>query len=209
MTISVTCQCGTILEAEDQHAGRKGRCSKCGAKLTLPQPVKPARDPEVTFAEYKPTIADDTYRLGDHQPIPEPRPFFPPPTAPAPTPPAPPEFSDDGGRSDELELDSGAFRRHFFAVWWCHWVLRIMGLLILGLWAAGLALAIVLGVVVLIQSKDAMTLGGMAALAMVWVPGFLLSVTTGFCLLAAAELLTAASWNYLRRGIGGLGPIDG
>jgi hypothetical protein len=37
MTIAFACpQCGSRYQADDAHAGRKGRCKKCGAGMTVP-----------------------------------------------------------------------------------------------------------------------------------------------------------------------------
>jgi hypothetical protein len=109
-------------------------------------------------------------------------------------------------------LEPAAYRRHFFAVWWCHWVLRIVGLIIVGCCAAVLVVTVLGAIVLVFRSADgesaALTFAGVGSFLMLAAPGFLLALTVGFCLLAAAELLTAASWNYLRKGIGGMGPLE-
>ena len=43
MPISVTCdQCGARFKAPDAAAGKKGKCSKCGASLVVPAPAPAA-----------------------------------------------------------------------------------------------------------------------------------------------------------------------
>ncbi len=42
MPISVSCPCGKTLSVKDELAGKRGKCPKCGAPLTIPQPPKPA-----------------------------------------------------------------------------------------------------------------------------------------------------------------------
>lgn len=46
MSISVSCSCGKTLNVKDELAGKRGKCPKCGALLTIPQPPKPA-EPEL------------------------------------------------------------------------------------------------------------------------------------------------------------------
>jgi hypothetical protein len=38
MSIEVTCQCGKVLKAKDEHAGLKAKCPSCGAIVEIPQP---------------------------------------------------------------------------------------------------------------------------------------------------------------------------
>src|SRR5688572_16751991 len=42
MPIVVRCNCGTILRARDEQAGRACRCPRCGASLEVPYPVAKA-----------------------------------------------------------------------------------------------------------------------------------------------------------------------
>jgi uncharacterized membrane protein YjgN (DUF898 family) len=38
MTIEVQCECGKLLRAKDEHAGRKVKCPECGGPIVIPQP---------------------------------------------------------------------------------------------------------------------------------------------------------------------------
>jgi hypothetical protein len=37
MPIEVVCQCGKTLKAKDEHAGRRAKCSTCGATMDIPK----------------------------------------------------------------------------------------------------------------------------------------------------------------------------
>ena len=49
MPIKVSCQCGQTLTAKDSLAGKRVKCPKCGAPLTIsrPQPKQPAADDSI------------------------------------------------------------------------------------------------------------------------------------------------------------------
>jgi hypothetical protein len=69
MAIPVTCDsCGARFKAPDAAAGKKGKCSKCGAKIVVPAPAPAAAD------------EDDMYDLAAAAPPPLPA---APPPAPA------------------------------------------------------------------------------------------------------------------------------
>jgi DNA-directed RNA polymerase subunit RPC12/RpoP len=80
MAISVTCDaCGARFKAPDAAAGKKGKCSKCGAKILVPElaPVASA-----------PAMDDDLYDVAGTPPPPMPsRPAPAPAPAPAYNPP--------------------------------------------------------------------------------------------------------------------------
>jgi hypothetical protein len=61
MAIEVTCQCGRVLKAPEQFAGRRGRCKGCGATLSIPKPgPAPAPAPvEEDWPDFDPAPADD------------------------------------------------------------------------------------------------------------------------------------------------------
>ena len=44
--IRVTCRCGKILNAGDEHAGRQAKCPACGEVLTVPHPQAEAGQPQ-------------------------------------------------------------------------------------------------------------------------------------------------------------------
>ncbi len=67
MPIIVTCDCGAKLRAQDEHAGKKTRCPRCGALLVIPADGGD-RPPDVEPVEEEPP------RRGVVAPPPAPRP---------------------------------------------------------------------------------------------------------------------------------------
>lgn len=49
MAIRIKCRCGAVLSAPDEHAGRRARCSKCGASLIVPSPKARGPDAQPAF----------------------------------------------------------------------------------------------------------------------------------------------------------------
>ncbi len=196
--IQAECVCGHVLKAEDQYAGRKAKCPKCGAGVLLPRPV------------------DETYRLASPPitvaaPIAEALPQIR--TAPPPAPAI--EDREDEEESESSTLDRSQFRRHFFAVWCGQWALRIMGWALIAWCGFVVFLAGFFWLVALLGSakEKGPKLGPMASLGIfevffIILPTMLGTLTVACLLLAGSQLLTALSWSYIRQGLGGAGPIE-
>jgi hypothetical protein len=194
MTIQATCECGYVCKADDQYAGRKAKCPKCGKGVLLPQAE--------AYQLAKPAALS---------PPPPPMEFKPAPALDFPVGVGRNESAEDEAAS---ELDRSLFRRHFFAVWCCVWALRIAGWLTIawaGLIVCGSIAFFLVGVAV--SDKNTKAVGPLASLGFVELVFFVLpalfgAFTLACILLAASQLLTALAWSYLRQGLGGAGPID-
>ncbi len=87
MAIQFTCSCGKLLQAREEHAGRRTRCPTCGQEHCIPDAddtVVVAGDTGATTAP-PPSLRDDTEII-----VPE-RPTLPPCPTPAPAGPRPPD----------------------------------------------------------------------------------------------------------------------
>jgi hypothetical protein len=78
MPIAFACECGKSFSVGEEHAGKRTKCPKCGAALTVPQPAAPElSDEDKAFAALE--DAPD-----DPRPAARPAPSYdPPPPAPA------------------------------------------------------------------------------------------------------------------------------
>ncbi len=61
MSIEVTCECGTTLAVPDAAAGRVGRCSMCGCRISIPTAEETARKIE---REFDPRFAERRHHAG-------------------------------------------------------------------------------------------------------------------------------------------------
>lgn len=60
--IQVNCPCGKVLSAQPAYAGRRVKCPKCGAALTVPSTATPTATPTAP-----PPAADNPFAFGDSE----------------------------------------------------------------------------------------------------------------------------------------------
>ncbi len=67
MSIEVTCTCGRLFKAKDEHAGLKAKCLACGGIVTIPKPssVPPSLPSEVSLDMLSEGNEED--RVGVHR----------------------------------------------------------------------------------------------------------------------------------------------
>lgn len=218
MTVSAFCSCGFLLRAEDQYAGKKARCPKCGKGVRLPAESDEAAarspSPSMNFATWQPVTAEAP-----------PKPFASigtesPASAEASQRDATPSTKTESSvdLAEVIELGSHQenvdFRQRFFGVFVCRMAFRIVGILWVGLTvtaAIGFLLLMLFSLIyiavndgfdatkraVVVQLMTGLLFSGWCILSFVCACG----------LLAMSELLHAAGWWFYRQRIGGLGPF--
>ena len=214
--IEFQCECGKRMKAKPELAGKSVRCPKCQAKVNVPAAmvVAPVSEPDTvpeTFTIPAPSATvppplpeiDEEFAAYDGEQSDSEEAFDELPPIPRP------QRNDAVNQHEILQASGDPFFRHFFAVWWCSLVLRIVGIILyLG---AGISFAImVLAIVGLFMAGDKETPAGLqafggAAILALWLPAILILITLGSIFYAAAQLITAQCWRYLQHGIGGGG----
>lgn len=212
--IVAQCQCGKELKADDKYAGKTATCPRCRRPVLLPELETVPATAQPAF----PTFTNDESETDVEFPA---LPSLPRRSAAAaPTAESPVEHE----RSAADLPPPGSFRKHFFATWWCSWVLRVLGLLGI-VWSV--VLLIIMGVSMMAamseptpKPRPARNAGGFAepdfsrfapspwAVAATGTPLVLGAFTIGCIFLAASELLTALAWSYLKSGIRGRGLLE-
>ena len=68
MPIKVSCQCGQSFAANDQLAGKRVKCPKCGNAIAIPAPKQPAKPP--TAPSQRPSAAQKPRQASQNPPAP-------------------------------------------------------------------------------------------------------------------------------------------
>lgn len=222
MTVSALCDCGHLLRAEDQYAGKKARCPKCSQVVRLPLASDEAaeRSPSqsMNFASWQ-TATPETSSTPSSQ-------FAQISAAKAAAPPQPSSIGATPGRVPvEIDEDAGApgdlpnadaadFRKRFFGVYVCQLAFRIMAALWISISIiaeAGMIVLMAFSLIMIATNKglDAAQSAAVVQLmaAAVFTAWCVAAFIIGCWLLAMSELLHAAGWWLYRQRIGGLGPF--